>query len=107
MDSESAAFQSNYSLLVGSSVWTHLATPTASDGASSDYFSKDIAIADGLAIVSAYGNTADTGAAYVFAGSGDSWSEQAKLVASDAAAGDSFGWSISLSTKRSLYKYSL
>jgi len=37
-----------------------------------------------------------SGSAYVFVRSGSSWSQQAKLTASDAAAGDSFGKSVSI-----------
>jgi hypothetical protein len=37
------------------------------------------------------------GSAYVFVRSGTSWTEQAKLTASDAAASDSFGYSVSVS----------
>ncbi len=37
------------------------------------------------------------GAAYVFVRSGSTWTQQAKLTASDAAAGDQFGYSVSVS----------
>ena len=37
------------------------------------------------------------GAVYVYARSGTSWSQQAKLTASDAAAGDRFGTSVAIS----------
>ena len=38
-----------------------------------------------------------TGAAYVFAKVGATWVQQAELTASDAANGDEFGWSVSIS----------
>ena len=40
---------------------------------------------------------ADSGAAYVFRRSGTTWTQDAKLTASDAAAVDQFGYSASLS----------
>ena len=39
----------------------------------------------------------DSGSAYVFVRSGTTWTQQTKLTASDAAAGDSFGESVALS----------
>ena len=39
----------------------------------------------------------DRGSAYVFVRSGETWIQQAKLTASDAAAGDNFGVSVALS----------
>ncbi|MCX6662571.1 MAG: FG-GAP repeat protein [Euryarchaeota archaeon] len=38
-----------------------------------------------------------SGAAYVFVRNGTTWTQQAKLTASDAATSDYFGWSVSLS----------
>jgi hypothetical protein len=39
----------------------------------------------------------DSGSAYVFTRSGISWTQQAKLTASDGAGRDSFGWSVAVS----------
>jgi len=72
--------------------------PTASDAAERDSFGWSVAINDGMAIVGApfdddAGNT--SGSAYLFdVGTG---SELFKLTASDAAASDSFGWSVAIS----------
>ena len=38
----------------------------------------------------------DSGSAYVFTRTGSRWSQQAKLTADDAAAGDALGWSIAI-----------
>ena len=38
----------------------------------------------------------DSGSAYVFKLNGDTWTEQAKLLASDGAAGDYFGFSVDI-----------
>ena len=50
-------------------------------------------------VVGANGQAGSTGAAYVFkrnAGGGDAWGQVSKLTASDGAAGDNFGWSVSI-----------
>jgi hypothetical protein len=39
----------------------------------------------------------DSGAVYVFVRSGESWSQQAYLKASNTGAGDNFGWSVAIS----------
>jgi len=74
---------------------------TASDAAAGDWFGLSVAVAGDTAVVGANledaGGFFNTGAAYVFTRSGSSWSEQAKLVASDAAAVDRFGSSVAVS----------
>ncbi|HLI28456.1 MAG TPA: FG-GAP-like repeat-containing protein [Chloroflexota bacterium] len=83
-------------------LWS-VAALTASDAAASDNFGISVALsADGsTALVGAYGadlpGKPNAGAAYVFVRSGSSWSQQAKLTAGDAAAGDYFGGSVALS----------
>ena len=75
----------------------------ASDAATSNYFGASVALSsDGnTAIVGAYGNDAsfaDDGAAYVFTRSGGVWTQQQKLVASDAESYGDFGYSVDLSS---------
>ena len=72
---------------------------TASDAAANDYFGASVSLSsDGsTALVGAYGKSSSTGAAYIFTKSGSTWTQQAKLVASDAATSDLFGISVSLS----------
>ncbi|MCX5634647.1 MAG: FG-GAP repeat protein, partial [Planctomycetota bacterium] len=80
--------------------WSQQAKLTAPDGAASDYFGYSVSISGDLAIVGAYGDDdkgSDSGSAYVFLRSGTSWSQQAKLLASDGAASDYFGQSVSIS----------
>ena len=80
--------------------WTQQAKLTASDAASNDYFGLSVSISGSYAIVGAYGNDdagSESGSAYVFLRNGTSWSQQAKLTASDAAAGDYFGNSVFIS----------
>ena len=48
-------------------------------------------------MIGATGSNSNTGAAYVFTGSGGTWTQQAKLTAADAAANDRFGVSVAVS----------
>jgi hypothetical protein len=63
-------------------------------------FARDVALDGATALVGAnladIGGTTDRGAAYVFIRDGETWTEQAQLLASDGAAGDSFGYSVAL-----------
>jgi len=80
--------------------WVQQQKLTASDGAADDYFGCSVSISGDYAIVGAYGgngNVIDSGSAYISKWNGTSWSEQAKLTASDGAASDYFGWSVSIS----------
>lgn len=43
------------------------------------------------------GTNYSQGAAYIFVNTGGVWSQQAEILASDGATGDSFGWSVSIS----------
>src|SRR4051812_9508499 len=54
---------------------------TASDAASGDNFGYATSLDAGRLLVGAYGKNASTGAAYVFAQSGATWSQEAKLTA--------------------------
>lgn len=67
---------------------------TAGDAGYLDSLGTSVAVFGDTAVVGAYLDDdlgIDTGAAYVFVGSEDSWTEQAKLKASDAAPYDYFG----------------
>jgi len=83
--------------------WTQQTRLVASDGVSGNYFGCSVSIsADGAyAVIGAYGDDAganiNQGSAYIFVRSGTSWTQQAKLVASDGASGDHFGYSVSIS----------
>ncbi|MBU0945120.1 MAG: FG-GAP repeat protein [Proteobacteria bacterium] len=75
---------------------------TASDGAAEDFFGS-VAINDNLVIVGAYEEEEggeDSGSAYIFTKPTTGWfstSENAKLIASDSAPGEQFGYSIAIS----------
>jgi hypothetical protein len=82
------------------------ATLAASDAAPSDLFGVSVSLSGDTVVVGAFvdddAGAADTGSAYVFVREGTAWTEQAKLAASDAAAGDEFGTSVSLSGETAL-----
>ena len=81
--------------------WSQHGTITADDAAPNDNLGGDLVISsDGTtAIVGADGKTvganSQAGAVYVFVKSGASWVKQAELTASDGAANDAFGSSVS------------
>jgi hypothetical protein len=81
--------------------WVQQARLLAADGAVNDRFGISVSINGNYALVGAYqkdGAGADTsrGAAYVFLRTGNVWTQQAKLLASDGAANDHFGYSVSI-----------
>ncbi len=45
-------------------------------------------------------NASNSGAAYVFVRTGETWTEQAYLKTSNTDAGDTFGWSVAISGDR-------
>ena len=85
----------------GADNWGEVKKLTASDGAASDFFGSSVAISADTVIVGAFGDAGTlSGSAYVFqrdAGGVGNWGEVKKLTASDAAAGDYFGWSVAIS----------
>ena len=83
----------------GTNNWGQQAKLTASDAAEADYFGLP-SISGDYAIVGAYCNDDaghDSGSAYSFLRSGSSWSQKAKVTASDGAAYGYFGISVSIS----------
>jgi hypothetical protein len=80
--------------------WTQQAKLTASDGAAGDEFGHDVQIDGDTIVVGALKDDddgTDSGAAYIFTRSGVTWTQQAKLTADDAAAGDEFGNDVAIS----------
>ena len=79
--------------------WTQQAKLTASDAAGFDFFGSAVAISGDTIVAGALGDDdagSVSGSAYVFVRSGTSWTEQAKLTASDGAAVDIFGSSVAI-----------
>jgi hypothetical protein len=81
--------------------WIQQAELTASDGQDSAELGASVAVSGSTAVVGSpyltVGSNATQGAAYVFVESGGTWSQQAKLTASDGAAQDWFGNSVAVS----------
>ncbi|MES2777569.1 MAG: hypothetical protein V4722_25545 [Bacteroidota bacterium] len=82
--------------------WVQQAKIRASDGAAGDLFGFSVSISGDYVVVGAYqkdGTGTDTsrGAAYVFLRTGNSWTQQARIMASDGAANDHFGYSVGIS----------
>lgn len=97
---------SAYVFIRTGTVWSQQAKLLASDGAASDAFGIAVAIENDTALIGAVGNDpgalTEAGAAYVFLRSGTVWSQQAKLTAADAVAGDDFGRFVALSNDTAL-----
>jgi hypothetical protein len=86
----------------GNNNWGEVKKLTASDGAISDQFGFIVSISGNMAVVGAPlndSNSGNSGSAYVFErnqGGVNNWGEMKKLRATDGAAHDSFGWSVSI-----------
>ncbi|MCC6551862.1 MAG: hypothetical protein IT372_02420 [Polyangiaceae bacterium] len=81
-------------------VWTQQAKLLAGDGSAEDQLGISVAVSGDTALVGAYADDdlgSNAGSAYVFVRSGAAWTQQAKLLAGDGAAGDSFGGSVAIS----------
>jgi hypothetical protein len=80
---------------------TQEAKLTASDAADGDLFGTAVSLSGDTAVVGAeeddHEGGTNAGSAYVFARSGTSWTEQAKLTASDPGNDDELGHSVGLS----------
>ena len=97
-DDSGSASGSAYIFKRDGTTWTEQAKLTASDGTASDYFGYSVSIRGDYAVVGAYHHEdGSAGLAYIFKRDGTTWSQQAKLLASDGAAGERFGWSVSIS----------
>ena len=80
---------------------TEVAKLTAYDGENNDRFGRSVAIDGYTIVVGAYGDDGDRGSAYVFTKPDTGWAnspgtEMAQLTASDRAANDEFGRSVSV-----------
>ena len=98
-DDNGGSSGSAYVFVRSGGVWTEQQKLTASDGASSDWFGDSVGLSGDTAVVGALlhdGNGSSSGAAYVYFRSGAKWTEQQKLLASDGAADDQFGTSVSI-----------
>jgi hypothetical protein len=79
--------------------WTQAAKLLASDGTAGDGFGGSVFLDGDTALIGAGSDDENgdySGSAYVFTRSGTTWTETAKLLASDGATGDHFGGSVSV-----------
>ena len=79
--------------------WTQEDKLSASDSDDYDEFGFSVAIDGDYAVVGAYKNNdagSDSGSAYIFKRGGTTWSEETKLIPSDGASTDVFGYAVSI-----------
>lgn len=76
--------------------WMQQAKLLASDGAPIDSFGNSVSISENYAVIGACLDDNSTGSAYVFERKGTTWTQQAKLLASDGKPDDHFGNSVSI-----------
>ena len=90
---------SAYIFLRNGTDWSQQALLVAADGATNDQFGCSASLSGDYALIGAYLDDisdTDQGSAYIFLRSDTSWSQQAKLTASDGASDDNFGWSVAI-----------
>jgi FG-GAP repeat len=91
---------SAYVLVQSGSGWSEQAKLIAGDPEFQDLFGHSVAISGDTVIVGSrnddHPGLVDAGSAYIFVRSGTIWTQQAKLIASDAAEFDHFGLSVEL-----------
>ena len=98
-DTGADAAGSAYIYTRSGTTWTQQAKIQASDKQAGDNFGTAVAISGDTVVVTAvYEDTggSDAGAAYVFTRSGTTWTQQAKILASDRQASDYFGWGVAV-----------
>ncbi len=93
---------SAYVFVRSGTTWTQQQKLEADDDAANDLFGTSVSISEDTAIVGAILNDTTAGgsaagSAYVFVRGGTTWTQQQKLEANDAASGDQFGISVSIS----------
>jgi hypothetical protein len=89
-----------YAYTRSGSTWSLQQKITAADGAASDSFGWSVSVDADTALIGSFNDDdgfTNAGSAYVFTRSGSAWSQQAKLLASNAAASRRFGTSVSVS----------
>jgi hypothetical protein len=92
-------------LMSQSENWNEMQKLLAADGTVNNEFGYSVSLAGGTALIGAYKEASDgnsSGSAYVFTRNNKTWTQQAKLIASDSAAEDKFGYSVFLSDDTAL-----
>jgi hypothetical protein len=84
----------------GAGRWFQQTKLVASDRTAGDFFGQAVALSGSFAVVGAPlddDRGSSSGSVYVFRNTGGGWVQEAKLTASDGAAGDQFGSAVALS----------
>ncbi len=85
--------------------WSQQAKLTGNDATGASKFGRSVSLSGDVVVIGDIGDDDSggySGSAYIFARDGNAWSQQVKLTASDGAASDVFGISVSLSEKSAL-----
>ena len=80
--------------------WVEAAKLTANDGAAGNVFGSSVSISENRAVIGARNdddNGTSSGSAYIFALENGTWTQEAKLIASDGGPIEEFGSSVSIS----------
>jgi hypothetical protein len=92
---------SAYIFVRSGSTWSQQAKLTSADGNDSDFFGSSVGISGNYAVVGAFnvenGSVSSQGAAYIYMRNGTTWTQQAKVTASDGTENDNFGYSAAIS----------
>ncbi|HXN32351.1 MAG TPA: FG-GAP repeat protein [Polyangiaceae bacterium] len=75
---------------------------TSLPGSTDAFFGYSVAIDGDTAVVGAWNDNGNKGAAYVFVRTGTTWSQQQELTAADGASGDQFGYAVAVSGNTAL-----
>ncbi|MFH1509512.1 MAG: FG-GAP repeat protein [bacterium] len=76
--------------------WTEDTKLLASDGVANDHFGQSVFICGDYAVIGAVADDSYTGSAYIFHREGSTWTEEAKLTASNGLTYDYFGHVVSI-----------
>ena len=88
-----------YPVTIDPLVWAEQQRLVASDWAEADQFGSSVALSGDTVLVGAWADDdygSSSGSAYVFVRTGDVWTEQAQMLASDGENGDRFGYAVAL-----------
>jgi len=100
VDDNGDAIHSVYVFTRTKTAWRQQAKLRATDGAPYDNFGFSVSLSGDTALIGACAdddNGNESGSAYIFTRTGTTWTQQAKLLASDGAEADLFGSTVSLS----------
>lgn len=82
--------------------WTQITKLIAPDGVLGDGFGRTLCLYDNKIVVGVGRHNSQTGAAYFYEKVGDNWDFKEKIVPNDIAAGDAFGYEVSIWENRLL-----